>query len=46
MNEEESEAYKNTISFGLPDIFLRDKAAEIEYMGRMDLNGAPYEVLK
>ncbi len=43
---EESEAFKNTITLGLPDLFLFDKTAEIEYMGKMELNNTAYEVLK
>lgn len=43
---EESEAFAKTIASGVPYLFLYDKTAEIEYMGKMKLDSSFYEVLK
>ncbi|MFN6087443.1 MAG: hypothetical protein ACK47E_01715 [Cyclobacteriaceae bacterium] len=43
---EESESFKNTITLGLPGLFLLDKTAEVEYIGTEKLNNKNYEVLK
>jgi hypothetical protein len=43
---EESELFKNTITLGLPGLFLLDKTAEVEYLGTEKLNNNNYEVLK
>lgn len=43
---EESEYFAKTIASGVPYLFLYDKTAEIEYMGKMKLDSSFYEVLK
>ncbi len=43
---EESEYFAKTIASGVPYLFLYDKTAEIEYIGKMKLDSSFYEVLK